>query len=295
MRKKILGGFVGFLLVTGVIGCGSTGIEKETELSKEDKEPEIYSVAEGQTTEESNVLDTVTESDGVEETTNAECEISENGCYDLSGFTFDNDEKLNEVIEYVNENILDDFLDGGEHFKAYIARNTLTKDGYVGFDEGLLDVFYTDLMTTVFDAEVVYVSDAEDMGDYYRIGICTVLEDDNYLGKEFYYNDFNYCTFYASVFEENGAYYILPFDYLDVDLYAPIFGCAKGTSATGVQTVGARRYLLERMNNEAACQDTDREFYAKRLAELEEESDFYNREENVKEEIIFLEPPVLMY
>lgn len=294
MRKKTLGCFMGFFLVIGIAGCGSTERVKETEVQKEDTIREEQTVIEEKMVEGS-VIEEVSRADVSEETTIAECEDIISECYDLSGVTFNNDDKLNDVIEYVNEYILDDFLDGGKHFKAYIARNTLEKDGYVGFDEGLLDVFYTDLMTTVSNAEVVYVSDAEDMGNYYRIGICTVLEEDTYLGKDFYYNDFNYCAFYASVFEENGAYYILPFDYLDADLYAPIFGCAKGISATGVQTVGARRYLLERISNEAACQDTDREIYAQYLAELEEESDYYNRPENVTEEIIYLEPPVLTY
>lgn len=292
MRKRALGCFMGFILMIGVTGCNSVEIEDETRKQKEEKEQEIQIVEKEQSVEKGNILENILELDVIENTI---LEKDENNCYDLSGFTFDNNEKLNEIIEYVNENILDDFLENGEHFKESIARNTLIRDGYVGFNEELLDVFYSDLMTTVSDAEVAYVSDAEDMGNYYRIGICTVREEDNYFDKEFYYNDFNYCAFYASVFEENEVYYILPFDYLDADLYAPIFGCAKGESATGVQTVGARRYLLERISNEAACQDTDRELFNRRLAELEEEADYYNRTENIMEEIIFLETPVLVY
>ena len=303
MKKNVFRCMILAALLTGLTGCQKS--DNDSEWKKEDK------LLEDEQTEATSQDEMTSESQEDEDTTSTDVEASlgmEMNQLDLSGYTFHNDEALNEVIKYTNENIVDDLLDGGQHFKSHIARKILEKDGYVGFDEQLLEVFCNDLITTAFDANVVYVSDAEDMGDYYRIGICTVREEDDYRGNEYYYCDNNYLAFYASIFKEGGEYYILPFDYKDADLYAPVFGCAKGQAATGAQLIVAKNYLFERMSNEAACQDTHRDLFAERLAEMEAYGheqqeqgyvDYYNNpgtySQDDTSEIFFEEPPVAVY
>lgn len=237
-------------------------------------------------------------------------EIVVEGIVNLDSVEMDDSDEMNAVAKYVNENILDDFLDGFGHFEDHIAKDVLEEAGYVGFDERLLKPFFLELDFWTDGADVVYLSDVEYMEelDYYRIGICTTMVGASYSSTEYNYNYNNYCAFYASVFERNGKYTVLPFDYEDADLYAPMFGCSIGEPATGAQQQLASDYLIERIMNEAACQSTDRELFAKRLEELEEKGrelkeegykDTYNQpgvySDSAYEGMFYEEPPTLVY
>lgn len=238
-------------------------------------------------------------------------EIVNEGIVNLDSVEMDDSDEINAVAKYVNENILDDFLDGFGHFEDHIAKDVLEEAGFVGFDERFLKPFFSELDFLTNNDEVVYLSDVEYVKelDYYRIGICTTMIGKSYFSTEYnYYYNGSYCAFYASVFERNGKYTVLPFDYADADLYAPMFGCSIGEPATGAQQQLASDYLIERIMNEAACQSTDRELFAKRLAELEEKGreleaqgykDTYNQpgvySDSAYEEMIYEEPPTLVY
>lgn len=152
MKKNVFRCMILAALLTGLTGCQKS--DNDSEWKKEDK------LLEDEQTEATSQDEMTSESQEDEDTTSTDVEASvgmEMNQLDLSGYTFHNDEALNEVIKYTNENIVDDLLDGGQHsspiFRTVLRGSECLRnqvfwafffgklDDFVGFPRGSRGVF----------------------------------------------------------------------------------------------------------------------------------------------------------
>lgn len=180
-----------------------------------------------------------------------------------------NDDKLNEVKQYIDMCILDDFFESGEHFADHFGEELFEMYGLTGYTPDLMYNFLEKLRGYCSEEEFIYVLNVEEVGDYYRAIITTAGVGESGYGtsSEYCYEHNGYLSFYISIFEIDGQYRILPFDVRDIDIYSAVFGCGQGRVATNVEQYYGETYLLDAMRSGAACDDVSREAYLMGLQE----------------------------
>lgn len=272
-KKKlmwILGCFLFFLLICMVIRLNVVKSSKEDTQEASDSN-DIYTesgLVEITTEEEKSTNE---ETSQVTLTQEREIVKSENGGYlvPLSVKDIPNDEKLNEIKIYIENNIFDDFFEGGEHFIDHFAYEMFELSGYVGYNENLLYQF-TEFFRHIINNDFIYVLNVEDMGFYYRIIMCAADEPLGYGYDEYGYYFEYYNAFYASVYEINDVYKILPFDYEAMDVYCHMFGCGKNVAATNIEKDLAAQVLERAISSGVGCSEVRRDYYNREVAKCVE-------------------------